>query len=220
MKPCPFCTAAVPDDVTFTPGSMFCGACGRNAQQVQMAPTLPPGAAPFAPPQAGYQPPPPGYGAPQPTPPPGAQGWQAPLGGQQAWQPQPGPQIGNPQGWQAPPAGAQNNAGTAPPGLNWGAFLLPFVWGPANNVWIGLASLIGLFGGVFGLASLGVSIYLLIKGNEMAWKAKPWQSVEQFQAAQKPWIMWGVIAVVIEIVISVMRAAQMAQAGYGGYHYF
>jgi hypothetical protein len=115
-------------------------------------------------------------------------------------------------------AGAQ----TGPTGLNWGAFLIPFIWGPANNVWIGLVGLVGFFAGggtglglLCGAISLGISIYLLIKGNDLAWRSgKVWQSGAQFQAVQKQWVIWGLVAVAVEFVVGLllgMMALQRAQ---------
>lgn len=59
-------------------------------------------------------------------------------------------------------------------GWNWGAFLLSPIWSIVNQVWIGLISFVPYIG-------LGVAIYLGIKGNELAWKAKNWGSVKQFK---------------------------------------
>lgn len=47
-------------------------------------------------------------------------------------------------------------------GLNWGAFFLNWIWAIGNNVWIGLAALVPC-------VNIVVAIYLLIKGNELAW---------------------------------------------------
>src|SRR5450830_948861 len=60
---------------------------------------------------------------------------------------------------------------------NWGAFLLSWIWSIGNSVWIGLLA-------IFGPISLIVAIVLGIKGNEWAWKAKKWDSVEHFKTVQ------------------------------------
>ncbi len=231
MKPCPFCRAAVTDDVVFAPGAPFCGACGRSADQVRQSPSLPPGASPFAGPPPGPAsyggPPPPGpqvqwppMGGPQPGP---QQPWPSPggpqVGGQQPWPPPGGPQVGPQQPW--PPQGAQMGGGAqawSPPGLNWGGFLLPFIWGPANSVWIGLLGLAVLIPYVGWMVCLGVGVYLLVKGNELAWRSgRAWQSVEQFHAVQKAWTMWGLVVTGISIVLGILvYGAMYIQATQGG----
>jgi hypothetical protein len=113
-------------------------------------------------------------------------------------------------------ASAPNSSGTrngeVPPSIkrwNWAAFLMPAVW--------------GLFSGVpytailFGAALLppqlqlivmaSASVYLGLKGNELAWRGKKWRSVEHFQAFQKQWASWAVkltIAVAAILLFYVM----------------
>jgi hypothetical protein len=76
-------------------------------------------------------------------------------------------------------------------GLNWGAFLLSWIWGLGNGVMIALLALIIPF----------FNIYLLIKGNELAWKAKRWDSVEAFQATQRKWMMAGLILIGVTLAL-------------------
>ncbi len=250
MKPCPFCNAALNDNVAVTPTDPFCGACGRNSAAVRQSPTLPEGALAFQPaqpggfgqqevppssPQFGQQ----GTGGPQIGVPPGGQQFGntgsgpqigvPPGGGQQfGGQQVGGNQFGGQQGGFGQQVGGQQFGGqqfsnqqfngqsqTAPPGLNWGGFLAPFVWGPANGVWIGLLSLVGFFP-VLWLVSLGVSIYLLVKGNELAWKSKQWQSVQEFQAVQKNWVTWGIGIFIAQIVIGLMIGSAQLRAMQGG----
>lgn len=78
-------------------------------------------------------------------------------------------------------------------GLNWGAFFWNWIWAIFNNagvVWI----LVGLF------FSPVASIYLLIKGNELAWQNKPWASVEAFKSTQRKWAIAGLILIGISVV--------------------
>ena len=80
-------------------------------------------------------------------------------------------------------------------GLNWGAFFWNWIWAIFNNagiVWI----LVGLF------FSPVASIYLLIKGNELAWQNKPWASVEAFKSTQRKWAIAGLILVVGSILLA------------------
>ena len=50
-------------------------------------------------------------------------------------------------------------------GWNWGAFFLPIIWGPFNEVWLALLALIPI-------GSFVMPIVLGIKGNEWAWQSK------------------------------------------------
>ena len=80
-------------------------------------------------------------------------------------------------------------------GLNWGAFFWNWIWAIFNNagvVWI----LVGLF------FSPIASIYLLIKGNELAWQNKQWESVEAFKSTQRKWAIAGLVVFGISIVLS------------------
>lgn len=70
-------------------------------------------------------------------------------------------------------------------GLNWGAFLLNWIWAIGNRTWFGLAALLPVVGWI-------VPFFLLIKGNEWAWRNKRWDSVEHFRRVQRRWAQWGV----------------------------
>lgn len=85
---------------------------------------------------------------------------------------------------QAAAAKVELPAGVA--GWSWGAFLLNWIWSIGNSVWIGLLCLVPY-------AGLIMAIVLGFKGREWAWNAKKWESVEQFNAVQKKWSMWGLI---------------------------
>ncbi|MBQ7449856.1 ribonuclease G [bacterium] len=95
--------------------------------------------------------------------------------------------------------------------FNWGAFLLTWIWGLGNNVYIallvflffvlGFIPIVNLFSG---LASLAFCIWLGIKGNELAWKNKSWNSLEHFNEVQRKWAMWGAIITCILIAIIVV----------------
>jgi hypothetical protein len=81
-------------------------------------------------------------------------------------------------------------------GWNWGAAGLGWLWGVSHNVWISLMSFVPVVG-------LFMWIILGIKGNEWAWQSAPWQSVEQFKAAQDKWKKWG-IAIFVMYVLSMI----------------
>lgn len=83
--------------------------------------------------------------------------------------------------------------GTAVPpevqGLNWGAFFWTWIWAIVNNagaLWI----VIGLLGNFLWPIP---GILFLIKGNELAWQGKQWDSVEAFKASQRKWAIAGLI---------------------------
>ena len=92
---------------------------------------------------------------------------------------------------------SENNSGGGnsvilPPGVkgwSWGAFLFNWLWAVFNSTWIGLLALIPYVG-------LIVSIYLGIKGRELAWRNKRWDSLEHFNRVQRRWSAWGLILIV------------------------
>jgi hypothetical protein len=74
-------------------------------------------------------------------------------------------------------------------GWSWGAFLLNWIWAVFNKTWIGLLCLLPYIGFV-------AAIYLGIKGRELAWRNKRWESVEHFNQVQRKWSVWGVVLIV------------------------
>jgi|GEM_PF-2701126 hypothetical protein len=107
----------------------------------------------------------------------------------------------------APSTGVVGLNGPFPAELNrwnWGAFLLNWIWALGNQVWIGLLVLLAFIPVIGGIISLVVTIMLGIKGNEWAWNAKKWDSVEHFKAVQKKWAKWGVILLIISFVLAVV----------------
>ncbi len=78
---------------------------------------------------------------------------------------------------------------------NWGAFLLTWIWGIGNRVWHGFWVFVP-FGQVVAPFILGM------RGNKWAWKAKKWQSVEEFERVQKKWAIAGFIFLGAVILIS------------------
>lgn len=82
-------------------------------------------------------------------------------------------------------------------GWSWGAFLLEWIWGVSNSVWISLLALIPVM-------NLLVCIVLGIFGNEWAWRYKKWDSIESFKKTQRKWAIAGFIVVGIFIIISTL----------------
>lgn len=102
------------------------------------------------------------------------------------------------------PGARAQAAGTKPipegvKGWSWGAFLLNWVWAIGNRTWWGLLAIIPYVG-------FGVAIWLGIKGREMAWQARQWDSVEHFNRVQKKWSQWGVGLILAAAVIGILAA--------------
>jgi hypothetical protein len=93
--------------------------------------------------------------------------------------------------------------GTVPPpgvqGWSWGAFLLSWIWAIGNRTWIGLLALIPYVGFV-------MAIYLGIKGRQLAWQNKRWDSLEHFNGVQRRWSIWGLVLILGFFVIGILAA--------------
>lgn len=89
-----------------------------------------------------------------------------------------------------------NNVPEEIKGLNWGAFFLNWIWGIFNGVWLALLCLVPCI-------NIVMPFVLLFKGNEWAWKAKPWPSVEEFKRVQGLWAKWGVGIFLAGLVLGV-----------------
>lgn len=97
-------------------------------------------------------------------------------------------------------------------GINLAAVLISPVWGIANGVWIGLAGLIFLLLPVSPwirvMLYLAFGLYLGARGNELAWKAKRWRSVEHFKKVQQQWL---IAALVLDIIVVVFVIPLLTQ---------
>ncbi|WP_444932792.1 hypothetical protein [Microbulbifer sp. JTAC008] len=87
-------------------------------------------------------------------------------------------------------------------GWSWGAFFLNWIWAAFNKTYIGLLALIPYIGFI-------VAIYLGIKGRELAWKNKQWESVEHFNSVQKKWSVWGVCLILIPFALGIVLAVAL-----------
>jgi len=76
---------------------------------------------------------------------------------------------------------------------NWGAAVVPFIWGPYFGVWISLLTFVPFVNMIWW-------IVLGIKGNEWAWRKMRWESVEKFNETQKKWNKWGLIILIAPTV--------------------
>jgi uncharacterized oligopeptide transporter (OPT) family protein len=84
-------------------------------------------------------------------------------------------------------------------GWSWGAFLLNWIWAVFNKTWIGLLCFVPYIGFV-------VSIYLGLRGRELAWKNKRWDSIEHFNRVQKKWSMWGAGLILGAMALGILAA--------------
>lgn len=82
-------------------------------------------------------------------------------------------------------------------GWNWGAAGLTWIWGLYHGVWISLLIFIPL-------VNLVMWVILGIKGNEWAWKARPWESKEKFITSQKKWKPWGIAFFIISFLLGIL----------------
>ena len=86
---------------------------------------------------------------------------------------------------------------------NWGAFLLNWIWGIGNSVWIAFLVFIPLVGIVM--------IFVLgAKGNKWAWQKMKWDSIEHFQKTQRNWAVWGLVITILSIFLQILSAAMGA----------
>lgn len=93
--------------------------------------------------------------------------------------------------------GAQSQLPPELQGFNVGALLLNWIWAIGHQTWIGLLCFVPCVGWV-------MAIVLGLKGNEYAWQNRKWDSIEQFKATQKAWMMWGIGIWCIVIVLNVV----------------
>lgn len=97
-------------------------------------------------------------------------------------------------------------------GWSWGAFGLPLIWGIAmNQVGIAILSAVLTFCLIIPfiniLAIIGypiVVIYFGIKGYELAWNSREWESPQQFAETQKVWNIVGIISTIVGLGIVVL----------------
>lgn len=84
-------------------------------------------------------------------------------------------------------------------GWSWGAFLFNWIWAIGNKTWIGLLAFLPYIGFV-------VAIYLGVKGRQLAWKNKRWESLEHFNEVQRKWSKWGLILFLGAMIIGILAA--------------
>lgn len=104
----------------------------------------------------------------------------------------------------APNTSGQGKAAIVPSeieGWNWGAFVLTWIWGIGNKVWISFLTWIPI-----PLVNLIVAIVLGAKGSKWAWQHKRWDNVEQFKKTQRTWRNWGIGLLALYVVFFIFGA--------------
>jgi hypothetical protein len=92
------------------------------------------------------------------------------------------------------PSGNDPNLLPAVHGWNWGAFCLSWIWAFAHGIWVwGVLALVLPF---------PVAIYLGMSGNELAWRTRRFQGLQQFRTTQRIWARWGIVVLVISGVLA------------------
>lgn len=82
-----------------------------------------------------------------------------------------------------------NNPVEIPPELdrwNWGAFLLNWIWGIGNSVFIALLMFVPL-------VNIVMIFVLGARGSRWAWRNRAWRDAEHFRRVQRKWAVAGVI---------------------------
>ena len=117
---------------------------------------------------------------------------------------------------------ANNEIPEAAKKFNWGAFALLPLWGFANGMWWWILVTITIalipFGGFINFA---LSIYMGIKGGEMAWKSKSWRDLNHFTKVQDQWKIAGIVVFVISLLFLIIGffAAGALLLSYDDYGY-
>jgi len=83
---------------------------------------------------------------------------------------------------------------------NWGAFYFGWIWGVFNKVYVALVQLVvsilsfaftvmglGIIAPLFGLINIGISIWLGVKGSQMAWDNGAYRNLEHFRSSRHNW---------------------------------
>ncbi len=75
---------------------------------------------------------------------------------------------------------------------NWGAFLLHWIWGIGNSVFIALLMFVPL-------VNIVMMFVLGARGSRWAWRNRAWRDAEHFRSVQRKWAIAGVIVWVASI---------------------
>lgn len=101
---------------------------------------------------------------------------------------------------------------------SWGGFLLSWIWALGHACWWPFFVVIGLVAlsivtsivflplgfvsiGILNIFQLGLSIYLGIKGNSIAWANGCFDNLEHFKAKEHRWTIAGIIVLLVSILL-------------------
>jgi len=100
---------------------------------------------------------------------------------------------------------------------NWGAFFFGWLWGIFNKVYIALIQLViivftfllnvmglKMIAPLFSLATLGLSIWLGVKGSRMAWENRAYHNLEHFREVRHNWNVAAAITAGVLLLLFVM----------------
>lgn len=91
-------------------------------------------------------------------------------------------------------------------GLNWGAFLMTWIWGIAHSSWWSLLCFVPYVGII-------VPFIMLFKGNEWAWQNRRWESIQQFRDTQAVWTKWGIGLLILGLLFGLGLAFLLVTLG-------
>ena len=87
--------------------------------------------------------------------------------------------------------------------FNWGVFLLGWIWGLGNKVYLPLICILIAFIPIAGpIVCFGLGIWFGIKGNEWAWRNKHFESEAAFHENQKLWVKIGLGVYALIFILS------------------
>lgn len=89
-----------------------------------------------------------------------------------------------------------NDPPEIPPELdrwNWGAFLLNWIWGIGNSVWIALLMFVPL-------VNIVMVFVLGARGSRWAWKNRAWRDADHFRGVQRRWAIAGLVVWLVMIL--------------------
>ena len=78
-------------------------------------------------------------------------------------------------------------------GWSWGGFMLTWIWGIGNSVWLSLLCFVPMVGFI-------MMFVLGAKGKEWAWRERQWVSVDEFKRVQKVWDTIGLVIFCLNLV--------------------
>ena len=102
------------------------------------------------------------------------------------------------------PSAPANDVPASAQGWCWGGFFLTWIWAIPNRTWAGFPALVStlvlartprpLTGltALLPLVYLAVSVWLLLKGRQLAWKNARWKDVDHFNRGQRRWTVAGI----------------------------